>query len=161
MTELVSGAISDVQRISAGLRPALLDDIGLSAAIEHQCQEFEARTGIKCNVRLDDFQFEEKDINLAIFRIVQESLTNVARHSEAKNVTIDYCITGRSVMLDIVDDGKGMDKKIIDDIDSLGIMGIKERVAQCKGEVSITSDHMKGTRVCVVLPMKQDLTTDN
>ena len=155
MYELVDEAIQTVKRISTELRPGVLDDLGLSAAIEWQAQELERRTEIKF-----EFTSSPKDIVLdrdrstAIFRIFQEALTNVVRHANATKVRISLKQDGDRVALRIRDNGKGIDEKQLSDPKAFGLIGMMERAMSCGGEVKISGIHGKGTVVAVSIPLK-------
>jgi two-component system sensor histidine kinase UhpB len=124
---LTNDTIKKVQRISAELRPGLLDDLGLVAAIEWYCGEFEQRTGIKCELTLEDIPDGDKRINLALFRIFQEALTNVIRHANAKTVRIKLRYAPQGITNIIEDDGVGISQEKIMSGKSLGLIGMRER----------------------------------
>lgn len=152
MIATVSEIIKSVQRISSDLRPGLLDDLGLVSAMEWYIQEFEQRTGIQCHFKPESVQFPNERKNLAIYRILQEALTNVIRHANAKNVMINLRKEDDAVVLEIIDDGIGMKKDKIDSPKSLGFIGIMERVKQYNGSLDITSAVGKGTTLRVIIP---------
>lgn len=154
MIDLVDETIKSVQRISADIRPGLLDDLGLIPTIEWCSQEFEMRTGINCHFAPLDIRCTNEKKNLALYRIVQEGLTNVIRHAKAKNVTINLNRVNDKLVLEIIDDGVGLHKEQVDSIKSLGIIGIKERVKQYNGIFEITSDLDKGTKLHIEIPYK-------
>ena len=153
MTDLVSETIFTVQRIASDLRPGMLDDLGLIPAIEWYCQEFEKRTGIRCHLKLDDYESPDENRNLALYRILQEALTNVSRHANAKNVNIDLGLAEDSIFFEIIDDGTGMEQEKIYSHKSLGILGIRERLNQFNGSLEITSSSNKGTRLSIMVPI--------
>ncbi len=154
MGELIDMAIETVKRISAELRPPLLDDLGVAVALEWQAGEFEKRTQIKC-----DFSSEPKDIVLdpdrstAIFRIFQEALTNVVRHSDASRVKTVLVKETDKILLTIKDNGKGIEKKQIADAKAFGIIGMRERARFLGGEVRVSGAPGKGTSVTVSIPL--------
>jgi len=154
MYELVDEAIQTVKRISTELRPGLLDDLGLSAAIEWQAQELERRTEIKF-----EFTSSPKDIVLdrdrstAIFRICQEALTNVIRHADATKVKITLKEETNIIILRIGDNGKGIDKKQLSDPKAFGLIGMMERARFWGGGVKIKGTPGKGTVVAVSIPL--------
>jgi two-component system sensor histidine kinase UhpB len=154
MDRLVDYTIQTVQKISAELRPVLLDDLGLAPAIEWLAQDFENRTKIKCRVNIS---IDEIDLNLecstAIFRISQEALTNVARHAKATCVDISLKERNGGLILNIADNGKGINHDEINAPSSLGLMGMRERVRPFGGEVSIGGSRRGGTTVTVVVPL--------
>jgi PAS domain S-box-containing protein len=153
LSELIDTNVHLVQRISSELRPGILDDLGLSAAIEWQSGQFQDRTGIDC-----DIISEPEDIVLdqtrstAIFRIFQETLTNIARHANATNVDIVIQEEAAGVELKVCDNGKGITEKEIVDPKSFGLMGIKERVHSLGGVVEISGAENQGTTVRVRIP---------
>jgi len=152
LTEMLNGTVKTVRRISSELRPSLLDDLGLIAAMEWQLKEFEDRSGIKTTFVADETEVELSDsVKTGFFRIFQESLTNIARHANAKNVSTSLKNSDQKIILCIEDDGKGFDKKKIEDKRTLGILGMKERTLMMGGEYSINSIPGKGTIVLVVV----------
>ncbi len=161
MYELVDTAIQTVQRIAAELRPGVLDDLGLTAAIEWQAGEFEKLTEIKY-----EFSSNPKDIVLdqdrstAIFRIFQETLTNVVRHANATKVKVSLKEEVGKIVLSIRDNGKGIGKKQISDPKAFGLVGMRERARFWGGEVKISSTLGKGTTVAVSIPLTNGRNVD-
>jgi len=154
---MLDGTVKSVRRISSELRPSLLDDLGLVAALEWQLKEFEKRSGIVTSfIYAGDEKQLPDTIKTALFRIVQESLTNVARHSEAKKVTITFTNKDDILFLSIADNGKGFDKQKIANKRTLGILGMKERVNMINGEYRIKAFPGKGTEVLVQIPMNKN-----
>jgi len=155
MSDLVDMTIMTVRRISTELRPGLIDDLGLPAAIEWYCGEFQNRTGIKCNLDLDEKEhIFEQDRLISVFRIFQESLTNVARHSKATKVHARLQFDDHTLKMEIRDNGIGITEDQINSPKSLGLIGLKERVNPWGGKVIISGVHSKGTTVKVILPIK-------
>jgi PAS domain S-box-containing protein len=154
MIELATNTIKDVQRISSGLRPGILDDLGLVSAIEWYCDEFEKRTGIKCILKLDTSDYGDSQINLSLFRVLQETLTNVIRHANASSVTIKLHQTQKGTTLAIMDNGIGITSEKVESAKSLGLIGMRERVRQFGGKVSISSRKGQGTRLTIFIPDK-------
>jgi len=153
LTEMLNGTVKTVRRISSELRPSLLDDLGLVAAMEWQLKEFEERFGIKAIFVADETEIELPDsIKTGFFRIFQESLTNIARHANAKHVSASLKSSDQEIILCIEDDGKGFDNKKIEGKRTLGILGMKERTLMMGGEYSINSIPGRGTTVLVVIP---------
>ncbi len=152
MTDIVDETIKTVQRISFDLRPDILDDLGLVPTMEWYCQEFEKRTGIKCHFRTEHIQFTEEKKNLALYRILQEALTNVARHAKAKNVSVNFHMAEDSVILEIIDDGIDVKQEKINASDSLGLIGIRERVKLFNGSFDIKSTPNKGSKLTIIIP---------
>lgn len=153
MASLVDYNIQLVRRIAMELRPGVLDDLGTVAAIEWQLQDFEKRTGIKCqfgsgveNIPLS------REVSTALFRIFKEVITNVARHSKATTVKVKLKEYRNKCLLGIEDNGVGISNDVIVAPQSLGLLGIKERALGIGGNVKITSNFNKGTKIIVVVP---------
>lgn len=159
MADLIESSIRTVRRISTELRPEILDDLGLAAAIEWQAQEFRARTGIRCEFQsnLGDILLDRQR-TIAVFRILQESLTNVVRHAQASKVRINLTINGNELVLEVNDDGIGIPDESISAVRSLGLLGMRERAALLGGNVSIQGKPKKGTTVRVKLPLPDPTT---
>ena len=153
MSALVESTIRAVRRIATGLRPEVLDDMGLVAGIDWQAKEFQKRTGIRCRVKLPaegtPFGAEQ---SLATFRIFQEILTNVARHSQATRLDVELSVADGRLRLAVSDNGIGMPGAQADGRRSLGLLGMQERALRLGGEVSIVGAPGKGTRVTLALP---------
>lgn len=156
MSMLVSDIIQNVQRISSELRPRLLDDLGLIAAIDWFAQEFSERMGIPCTfIRQSAEICIGTECSTALFRIVQESLTNISRHAQASHVEITLgCGNGRA-FLKIVDDGVGISKDQLTSEESLGLLGIMERANMCGGVAEISGHPGKGTTVTAIIPCSE------
>jgi PAS domain S-box-containing protein len=152
MIELVSNAIKVVQRISSDLRPGILDDLGLVSAIEWYCDEFEKRTEIKCHQKLENSDYRNSQINLILFRVLQESLTNVIRHAMATSVTVRLQESLKSTTLTIHDNGIGISEEMIKSHNSLGLISMRERVRQFNGKINISSKKLNGTKLTVMIP---------
>ncbi len=150
--ELTNDTIKIIQRISAELRPGLLDDLGLVAAIEWYSDEFEQRTGIKCELMLEDLPDGDKRISLALFRILQEALTNVIRHANAKTVRITLRYAPRGITMIIEDDGVGISQEKIADGKSLGLIGMRERARQINGSIEFSKNTVAGTKIITLIP---------
>jgi signal transduction histidine kinase len=152
--ELTDGVIKAVQSIAADLRPGVLDKLGLPSALEFEARRFQERTGIGCTVRHPaQMSPLSPDVTTALFRIAQESLTNVARHANATAVEILLEQTGDEVHLRVTDNGRGM-KEGEPGEKSLGLLGIRERVNLLEGKVSLGSSGEQGVTVDVVLSRK-------
>jgi PAS domain S-box-containing protein len=157
MSGLIDDTIRTVKRISAELRPGVLDDLGLVAAIEWQAEEFQNRTGINCCVNVDPEDLTlDQDRSTAIFRIFQETLTNIARHARATKVTVDLMNKTASLKLRVIDNGVGISEGQILDSKSFGLIGMRERVHLWGGRVIIKGNRGRGTTVEVDLPHKND-----
>jgi PAS domain S-box-containing protein len=151
MSKMVESTIDRVRRISAELRPQLLDQLGLVAAIQWQAGEFEARTGIACRVRAAEVRVP-RAVSTGLFRTVQECLTNVARHSGAHSVEIRLRREPGSLVLEVRDDGAGIASDAAESPASLGLRGIQERAALLGGKASIIAAD-SGTAVFVSVPV--------
>jgi signal transduction histidine kinase len=150
---LADATIQAVRRISTELRPGVLDDLGLVAAVEWAAGEFEDRTGTKCQLDLsqDDIVIDRERAT-ALFRILQETLTNVARHANATHVTGRLANENGSLVLEIHDNGKGIGEEELSAGRSLGIMGMRERALLLGGELAISGAPGRGTTVKVRIP---------
>ena len=156
MIELVSDTIKDVQRISSDLRPGILDDLGLISAIEWYCDEFEKRTGIKCSLKIDDSDYNDSQINLTLFRALQETLTNVIRHARASSVNVKLHKSDKGATLTIRDNGIGIAEEKIESQKSLGLISMRERVKQFNGKIDISSKRGEGTKLTIFIPNQKN-----
>ena len=153
MSKSIDDMVEVVQKIATELRPGLLDDLGLAAAIEWHANEFQNRTGIQCILNLGKLDFPvSRNISTAIFRIFQEALTNIMRHSEAKVVRINLNLVEEKLKLTVMDDGKGISRKQISDCKSIGIIGMRERIRFLNGKFEVRGAPGKGTTVTVTVP---------
>jgi signal transduction histidine kinase len=154
MTRLAETTIDVVRRISAELRPSALDDLGLVPAIELHAQQFQARTGIVCNC---DFSSERVGLNqeqsTAVFRILQEALTNVLRHAQATRVEIRAAEEDSEFILTISDNGKGISEEEASGVHSLGLLGMRERAILMGGKIDIAGVEGKGTVITLRVPI--------
>lgn len=150
MDGIINDIISTVRKLSTQLRPGILDDLGLPAAIEWQTDEFKKRTGISCDVRCEEVGDLPEDKSVALFRIFQESFTNIMKHSSADNVTITLRKIDGNVEMVIKDNGKGLCDDELHTKGSYGIIGMKERVKNLNGTLYI--DGNSGTTIRVVIP---------
>jgi PAS domain S-box-containing protein len=154
LLEMVDRTIRSVRKISSELRPSVLDDLGLVAALEWHSQEFEKRSGIKTNFKTDvDELTLPENITTGLFRIFQESLTNVARHAGAKWVHAELRRENGKLFLQIRDNGKGFDTKSIEKRKTLGILGMRERASLMGGEYHVESIPGKGTKIELIVPV--------
>lgn len=147
--DLIDKTIKTVKKICTELRPEILDHLGLGAAIQWQAAEFQGRTGIQCEVSLDEDIEMEMNRTTALFRIFQEALTNIMRHANATKVTIDLSEKDGNVILEVTDNGKGISEEEMSKPSSFGLLGMRERVYPWKGSVNITGSPGKGTTVRV------------
>ncbi|HSB78828.1 MAG TPA: PAS domain S-box protein [Candidatus Methylomirabilis sp.] len=154
MLALINSAVHSVRRIATELRPALLDDLGLVAALEWQAKEFQTRMSIAC-----EFSSSQSDLAVtpaagtAVFRICQEALTNVARHARATRVSISLGEEEGNLVLRVADNGRGITDQEIANRTSLGLLGMQERALHLGGNVTIAGRSGKGTTVMVRIPL--------
>jgi two-component system sensor histidine kinase UhpB len=156
MNALIDSAIHTTRRISSELRPTVLDDLGLEAAIEWLTQEFSRRTGIRCQVSTQDVPLDRPRATAA-FRILQEALTNITRHAGASEVEVRLARSGYELLLAIADNGKGIAPELSVAPTSLGLLGMRERAERVGGSLSITSEANLGTKMVLRMPL-DDLT---
>jgi two-component system, NarL family, sensor histidine kinase UhpB len=155
--QMVDDLVKSVRRIATELRPPILDQLGLAAAVEWLAQDFARRTGIACTVKLHPIEGTISDEHAtALFRIVQEALTNVSRHAAASAVDIELGIEGDCVALQINDDGRGITEKVASGPGSLGILGMRERAAALGGVLEVVPRAGGGTRVAAWFPRPRD-----
>jgi hypothetical protein len=151
---VVEQSIVSLRRISEDLRPAMLDSLGLAAAVEHHVTQFSQRTGIPCRLEMNREEFDlESKLATAVFRIVQEALTNVARHAGASEVSVSIDETDDGIEIAIADNGRGMapsNKK------TFGLLGMRERITILGGTFEIESQPDHGTRISCRLPLVKD-----
>ncbi len=150
--KLIDTTIKSVRRICTELRPDLLDHLGIGAAIQWQAEEFQDRTGILCEVDVEEGIEVDGDRSIALFRIFQEALTNVLRHANATKVTASLKNVNGPAILKISDNGKGITEEEISKPDSFGLLGMRERVYPWRGRVSINGSADKGTIIEVIIP---------
>jgi signal transduction histidine kinase len=156
--KLIDRINRSVRRISSGLRPEILDELGLIEAIQWHIREFEKRHEIKSHVELPTNSLSmDNNSSIALFRIIQEALNNVAKHSEASNVTVKMKIENDSLFLEIKDDGKGLLPESIKSSGALGIIGLRERVRLLNGKFNIVGKPGKGTMITVTVPFKKPM----
>ncbi len=161
MIDHIDSTIKTVERILMQLRPGLLDDLGLTSAIEWQAEEFQRRTGIVCDAILDpdpEKLISDTKVTTAVFRICQEALTNIARHSQATKVEITLKLGESAVELLVCDNGKGITRGDIKKAGSFGVIGIKERIKLLGGRMAIAGRKGKGTAIRVRIPLKKTRT---
>jgi len=147
---MVDTTTKTVQRISSGLRPKILDTVGLAAAVEWHTREFTKRTSIKVMLKQSsELPSMDDAMTTGVYRIIQEALTNIARHSEATRAEVAMRLNDGELQVEIADNGKGIDQAMIVHPESLGIMSMQERARILGGKIAITSNPGKGT--CIVL----------
>jgi signal transduction histidine kinase len=157
MTGLIDGMVRTVREVSARLRPEVLDELGLAAAIRWQAREFEVRAGIRCKV---DVPADSMNLDLArataMFRVFQELLTNIARHAAATKVDVALHLQPNTLQLEVKDNGKGISEAEIRNPASLGLLGMRERVVAFGGRLKIEPRSKGGTRAIVSIPVEVD-----
>ena len=152
INELVSGAIQTMHHIVSQLRPDLLSEEGLAAAIGDYVKQFRQHTKLECNLVLPEHEFRlDEDQSLTVFRILQESLNNVVKHAQASRVDIVFAEQSKSLSMLVKDNGIGFDADAQKE-QSYGLLGIRERALMVGGKARITTKPGKGTRVSVSLP---------
>lgn len=158
MQKLVDTTIKSVRTIATQLRPEVLDAFGLVAAIRWHASEFERRTEIACSVDADeDLLALTPDTRIALFRITQEAMTNVARHAAASQISIKVARHDHNIVLVIKDNGRGVDIKQLVATTSLGVMGMRERATMIGGQFQIRRDQGSGTVIEVQAPLDSHL----
>src|SRR5262249_17760047 len=147
MSHLIDATIQRMRQIVAELRPGILDEFGLAAALEWQGQEFEKRTGIRCTIAVSDVRRLDRDCCSALFRIAQAALTNTARHAGATAAQVRLRENESSVTLIVEDNGRGMDDADLASRQSFGLLGMRERAAAVGGVFQLARGHRQGTRI--------------
>lgn len=161
IVQMLNDTVNTVRRISSDLRPVLLDDLGLAAAIEWHLMEFGKRSGIKTEFFTLESAIEiPRAIATGLFRIYQESITNIARHSEATEVMVELFVEDKVVTMAISDNGKGFDVTSIGRKKTLGVLGMQERTVMMGGTFRIKRNPAKGMKVEVHVPVLQDEVLD-
>lgn len=150
----LDGTIQSVRAIATALRPSVLDELGLAAALDWQTRDFEKRTGIRCEWSMPSVPIPiGPDQATAVFRIYQEILTNVVRHAQASTIQIHLGISANWLVLEVADNGLGIPASALAHTNSLGLLGMRERATQWGGDLSIQGTAGKGTTVTVRLPV--------
>ena len=155
MSALLDGTIRTARETASGLRLGLLDNVGLAAAVEWEGQEFQRRTGIRCELtcRVEHLPLDD-NLSTALYRICQELLTNVALHSGASAATVALQKQADELVLEVSDNGRGITRKQISSARSLGILGVRERVLLLAGRFNIHGAPGKGTTATVRIPLR-------
>jgi signal transduction histidine kinase len=154
LRRLNADAMRVIRDLAMGLRPSMLDDIGLEAALQWQGREFSRHTGVTARVEVDGNLDDLSDVHrTCMYRVVQEALTNCARHSQANSVVVSVRSMASGVAVRIHDDGIGFDVK--SSRGGLGLLGMQERVHALCGSLRLSSERMKGTTIHVWLPREE------
>jgi signal transduction histidine kinase len=157
ITDLIDRITQSVKRISRGLRPEALEDMGIVEAIRYQVQEFAKRNNIECEMHLPSMPpFIDSTVSITLFRIVQEALTNIMRHAQAKTVRVSLEVRDDVLILNVQDDGVGISVQDVESSKSLGLIGLRERVRSLKGRFSISGGAGDGTCITVMLPIHSE-----
>ncbi len=157
MMVLIEDTIQIVQRISSELRPQMLDILGLCDTLKWQTKEFQKRTGIYCTLNIEPDQFPvDSERSTALFRIYQEALINVVRHAEASKVETCFRKENGTLVLEVKDDGIGMDESLLENPQSLGLIGIRERILVWRGKMQLESVLGEGTTLKVTIPIGEE-----
>jgi two-component system, NarL family, sensor histidine kinase UhpB len=158
MAGLTDTTVNVVRRIASELRPSILDDLGLMEAVEWQAEQFQARTGIECRCdwALHDIPLGDLE-STAVFRVVQEALTNIIRHAQATQVRIRMRIEDGMFILAVVDNGCGITQEEVVNRKSLGLLGMQERTHLIGGQVEIVGDKGTGTTLRLRVPLTKTL----
>ena len=156
MTQTIDETIKSVQHIATELRPPILDAFGICEAISWQANEFQKRHGLKFDLKLSQSQVEiDKSLQTSLFRVFQEAVINILRHANANQVKVNMSYEKRNLIFIIEDNGIGIKKRDLESPESLGLIGIKERVYPWDGQVNFEGPPRKGTIVTVTIPLKQ------
>ena len=156
MIREINGSIEGIKELSSFLRPTMLYDLGLVPAIISQLKKFEKQSGIKCYFYFDSEELNaDKNISLIFYRIIQESLTNIVRHSGASAIDLSLKKLKNAIEMVIKDNGTGIDNEKVNSLTSMGLEGIRERVKSAHGEVSIKGEKGSGTTIIVTIPIKK------
>ncbi len=154
MCKLIDRSIDEVRAIALRLRPGILDDLGLQAAVEWLVNDFEKRSGVVCTLKTETIPVLHNVAATAFYRITQEALTNIVRYANAEHVDVQLSLTTDHLQLAIKDDGCGFDESQLLETQGLGLAGIRERAALIGAEVNISSIPKQGTTVILLLPLK-------
>jgi signal transduction histidine kinase len=155
MSALLDRSVLSLRRIAAGMRPSMLDDLGLISTINWLTHDFSQRTGVTVDLELPDSELDiEPDLSIAVFRVLQESLTNIARHAGARRVDVKLSSSGSQIRLQVSDDGNGIAPDRAGTGKRFGLIGMRERAAMLGGELTIDSKPGSGTSICMVVASK-------
>ena len=161
LVESTNNIIRKVQRISSELHPKLLTDLGLADAIEWYCGEQQERTGLKFELFVEESGTKDFQTDLALFRILQEALTNVIRHAEANKVVISIHYESEGTFMVIADDGVGISQAILESSNSMGLFGMRERAIQRNGTLELGLNTPSGTKIAVFIPKPNTNTNED
>lgn len=155
LLECLDKGVAVARRIARQLRPGALDELGLRTALETELDDFAKRSGIPCRFEAEpDFAAPGDPVDIALFRVFQEALTNVTRHAHARKVDVQFWESDGKLHLSIHDDGVGISKEQMAEPSSLGIIGMQERIQAIGGKLRIEGSPRKGTRVEIDVPLE-------
>jgi hypothetical protein len=157
MSELLDKTVASTRRISADLRPLMLDDLGLADAANWLVEDFAKRSGVRCEIRIPgeaDFESLSKGVSTAVYRALQESLTNIGRHAGARSAWVMLAMEGGELLVEVEDDGRGIAPEDLAKVRSLGLKGMRERVAYLGGSLEIGRAPRGGTRLRLRVPLR-------
>jgi len=156
LSTITTSLIRSVKDIASELRPGVLDELGLVKTLKSEAREFEGHTGIQCRFKTNAAKAKfDRSVAVAIFRIVQAALTNVARHAHASRARIALMKRKNGLILTVTDNGKGFSRKLIHEHDSLGITGMRERAVALGGTFTLGGSGSKGTILTVQIPLSR------
>jgi signal transduction histidine kinase len=156
LSATTTNLIQSVKNIARELRPGVLDELGLVKTLKSEAREFEGHTGIRCEFRTNTAKAKvDRTVAVAVFRIVQAALTNIARHAEASRALIALAKRGSALILTVKDNGKGISRKLVYGHDSLGITGMRERALALGGVFTLKGSRSSGTVLTVRIPLSR------
>ncbi|MBI4776999.1 MAG: PAS domain S-box protein [Deltaproteobacteria bacterium] len=161
MRDLVDKTIDEIRGMALRLRPGILDDLGLIPALEWYTNEFEKRTGIECILQHMNVPDVDEVVATEAYRIAQEALTNVARHSSASHAEVKLQLENGALTLEIMDNGDGFSLADVAETEGLGLAGMRERAGLVGGALEIRSQPGRGTHVCCTIPMTDKIGVDD
>jgi signal transduction histidine kinase len=156
ISRAVDATVDLVRRIATDLRPAILDDLGVTAALEQQLRRLRESTGMQTTLTVAEEPELDMLTGVTLYRIAKEAIANVVRHADATEVAVSLAIENGAAVLEIGDNGKGMSREQIASTHALGLLGMRERAELLGGSVSIDSNEGAGTRVRATLPLGKD-----
>jgi PAS domain S-box-containing protein len=157
MSDMIDSGIKTVRKILTALRPNLLDDLGLIAALEWQAEEFQKRTGITCELVTDKQEINlERDVAVAVYRILQEALTNITKHANATLVRVTIFCRPDQLIMGVTDNGRGIPEGQISKLRSFGLTGMRERAQILGGDFSIKGLRHNGTQLEITIPLRNN-----
>jgi len=154
MTAAIDASLKEARSIATALHPTALDDLGIVAAIELHVTQVARRAGLKAELALDPVWSVDRARSGAVYRVLQESLTNVVRHAQATAVSVRLTASESEVVLTVDDDGRGIEPRELERTGSLGLLGMRERAAAFHGTIAVTRREPRGTRVTLRLPLE-------